>query len=55
VFNDSSDLQLDSEAVSGIYSNVMKWDYLMLRFKGRYLRATSHRMWCFESIKLGLL
>jgi len=55
VFNYSADLQLDSEAVSGIYSNVMKRDYLMLRFKGRYLRATSHRMWYFEPIKLELL
>ena len=55
VFNYSADLQLNSESVSGIYNNVMKRDYLMLRFKGRYLRATSHRMWCFEPIKLGLL
>ena len=55
VFNYSADLQLDSEMVSGIYSNVMKRDYLMLRFKGRYLRATFHRVWCFEPIKLGIL
>ena len=55
VFNYSADLQLDSEAVSGIYSNVMKRDYLMLRFKGRYLGATSHWMGCFEPIKQGLL
>jgi len=38
VFNYSADLQLDSESVSGIYSNVMKRDYLMLRLKGRYLK-----------------
>ena len=55
MFNDSSDLQLDSKSVSGIYSNVMKRDYLMLRFKGQYLRATSHRVWCFEPIKQGFL
>ena len=55
VFYYSSDLQLDSAAVSGIYSNVMKRDYSTSGYKGRSLGATSHRMWCFEPIKLGLL
>ena len=40
MFNDSSDLQLDSEAASGIYSNVMKRDYSALGFKG----------YCFKTV-----
>ena len=43
MFNYSDDLQLDSEAVSGIYSNVMKRDYSTSGYKGRSLGATSHR------------
>ena len=31
------DLQLDSEAVSGIYSNVMKRDYSTSGFNGQYV------------------
>ena len=42
MFNDSSDLQLDSKSVSGIYSNVMKRDYLRSDYEGRYVGATSH-------------
>ena len=37
VFNYSDDLQLDSKAVSGIYSNVMKRDYSTSGYKGRYV------------------
>jgi hypothetical protein len=37
VFNYSSDLQLDSKSVSGIYNKVMKRDYSTSGFNGQYV------------------
>jgi len=55
VFNYSDDLQLDSESVSGIYSNVMKRDYSTSGYTGRILEARSHWMCYFKPIKQGVL